>query len=176
MRIEINHEAEPSNHKMLLEGRFWCEIWDGEEQVDAFAFPNGIITLSINDMLDDYFNNGTTPTAFYLGLISNTGFTALSSSDSSSSHSGWTEETGYSESTRPAWGPGSAAAGLKTNSTPITFTATSDLAVKGLFVISNSTKGGSTGILWSTGTISTVKNVSTGQILKTFYELRARQG
>jgi hypothetical protein len=171
---ELNFEREHST--LSLSGRFWTELWDGDVMLDAWATFNGITTPAINDLLDDYFSNGTTPTAWYIGLIDNTGFSSVSASDTMSSHAGWTELTGYSESTRPAWGPGNAAGGIKTNASPVIFTATSDIVVAGHFTVSNNTKGGSTGVLWNTAVFTSEKSVSVGQRLRVYYELRGRDG
>lgn len=164
-------------HSLILSGQFRWEI------VDQFGVPiergviaNGIVDDAIDDLLDSHFSNGTPEAAWYLGLIDTTNFSALSSSDSMGSHAGWQELTGYSEATRPAWGPGNSASGVKTNAAAVVFTASSDINVKGLFVASNNTKGGSTGTLWSTATFGTEKNLAPGRALKAFYEARGRQG
>ena len=57
------------------------------------------------------FNN-VTPIAnnsWFVGHISLTSFTALAAADTMASHTGWTEFTGYSQSTRVAWASGAAA-------------------------------------------------------------------
>lgn len=160
---------------LILEGIFRLEIWEGVRLLEREEFSNGLITLSINALLDS-FRGVAFPGTWYLGLIDNTNFSALSAADSMSSHAGWTENTAYSEATRSQWTAGAAASGIITNPTHVAFTATSDIVIRGLFVTSNSTKGGATGTLWSHGTVSNPKQVSVGQQLKGFYELRGRQG
>jgi hypothetical protein len=172
---------------IVLEGIFRWELWSKPNyshflrgpisiMLQRGSFKNGIITLSINDLLNTYFRNGTPNAAWYIGLIDSTGFTELDAADAMNSHAGWTELTDYSESTRPAWGAGAAASGVITNAAAVAFTASSDITVQGLFVTSNSTKSGTTGTLWNTGSFASTKDISTGQQLKAFYELRARQG
>ena len=70
--------------------------------------------------------------------------------DTSASHAPWTENTDYSESTRPAFTPGSISAGSVSNTASqaqFSINANNTL-IGGLFMIDNSTKGGSTGTLY----------------------------
>lgn len=166
----------PLTDSLVRTGRFCLEKWEGRRLLGRVWYPNGIISASIDDLNNKYFRNGTPPSAWYMGLIDNTGFSALSSSDSMSSHAGWTEITSYSESTRPQWSPGASASGVLVNATRVEFTATADISVRGSFIVSNSTKGGTTGTLWSTGVRSSAIEYKTGQIVKAFYQLTSRAG
>ena len=57
---------------MQLQGRFlWSIEYDGKV-LDSGIVPNGIITNTIDDLLDVYFSDGTPESLWYLGLISNT--------------------------------------------------------------------------------------------------------
>ena len=162
---------------LYISGRFRYEIWSPDKLVCASRWSsNGIITATINDLFDVYFSNGAPQAAWYLGLIADTGFTALAATDTMASHAGWTEAVGYSGS-RPAWAPGNAANGVKTNPTAAEFTITTEEALRGMFVTSNNTKGGTTGTLWATGAFDAGSTtVPAGQTLKLFYELEGREG
>lgn len=157
-------------------GRFRWSVWDGPRMLRHGISKNGIILASIDDLFDTYFSNGTPASAWYLGLIAASTFSALSASDTIASHSGWTELTDYDESTRPAWGPASSSNQIKANSSAVVFTAASDMSVKGFFVVSENTKGGSTGTLWAHSVFSVDQDIPTGQTLKAFYELTGREG
>ena len=66
------------------------------------------------------------------------------------SHGGWTENQTYSQGTRPAWSGVAGAAGAATNSaSPSVFSANGGSTAGGVFLTSNSTKGGTTGTLYS---------------------------
>ena len=69
----------------------------------------------------------------YIGLIDNTGFTALHRDDTLSSHPGWCEFLGYEPLSRP-----------EANST---LTISEVGTIKGIFVTSDNTKGGTCGEL-----------------------------
>jgi len=135
---------------------------------------NGIVTDGLTDALRAVFATGT-QRSWYFGLIGATGFTALAAADTMASHSGWTELTGYSSSTRPAFSPTISEA-LAFNPTPISFTATTSLRIKGIFIASDSTKGGSSGILWSTAQLTIIRDLIVGQSLELTYRLRASGG
>jgi hypothetical protein len=159
--------------KANLKGMWKIEHLDSEGNVKGvYEFHNDIVNQGKNDLLDIMFSDGTqvASTGWYVGLISSSGYSALAAADTMASHAGWTEFTGYSETTRQAWGPGAAASQSITNSTPITFSITSNGTIKGLFVCTNDTKGGTTGRLWATGLWSTGDaNVVNGDSFRATY-------
>lgn len=159
----------------LLEckGRFNLEIFRNGEKIDEESFNNGIVTVGKNSLLDVAFRAQTQLTAWYAGLIDNSGFSALSASDTMSSHTGWTESTAYSDSTRISWSPGAASSGSITNGTAMTFNINGTATLYGCFIVSNSTKGGTSGTLWSTAAFSSTKSVVNGDQVKLTYTLNA---
>lgn len=160
-----------------LVGRFGWEVLDNGVVIARDTFTNGITLSGVNDMFDKYFLNGTTAAAWYFGLIDNAGFTAAADeTDTMSSHSGWTETTAYDEATRVAWAPDNAASQIISNSTLPVVTMNAATVVKGLFMTTDSTKGGTTGILFNTGFPAFSQTVQPGQELKLFYELLGQEG
>lgn len=103
------------------------------------------LDLALNVLL-----GATTKPSFYVGFVSATSFTGFSSSDTMSSHTGWTEYTDYAESTRQQVNFGASSSGEITNpvSADITPNAATDLA--GFFITTNSAKSGTTGVLFAT--------------------------
>ncbi len=134
---------------------------------------NGVVNGALNDILSVYFAAGTQKTAWFGGLIDNSGFSALSSSDTISSHSGWSESSAYSESVRQTWTPGAVSSGVITNPSAMVFTANATVTIKGAFLVSNSTKAGTTGQLWATGAFSSTQALASGQTLSVSYTLTA---
>lgn len=123
--------------------------------------PNGITDEGIHYNLDTAFtNNDTAETSWYAGLINNSGYTGVDPSDVMSSHTGWTESTDYSEGTRQALS--FAAAATRQITAEVSFTMNATVTIKGLFVVTNSTKGGTTGVLWSTALYSTAPDLESG--------------
>lgn len=137
-----------------LGGRYRVECVGADGQVKWVDYIDNLVTTAgKNDLLDKYLAGSAYTAAWYLGLISNSGYTAVAAGDTSASHAGWTESTAYSNATRvaPSWG--SASAGSKA-STATAFTINATDTIKGAFLISVSTKGGTTGILYSAGLFS----------------------
>lgn len=68
------------------------------------------------------------------------------------SHAGWAENTSYSNGTRPAYTPGAVAAGSVDNSaSKAVFNINGTATIAGAFMSTNSTKGGTTGVLLGVG-------------------------
>ena len=139
--------------------------------IGVYSLHNDITNVGKNYILDTMFKDGTqiASTAWCIGLISNSGYSALAAGDTMSSHSGWTEFTGYSQSTRVAWGPGAASSQATTNASPATFDINATGTLKGIFVTSQNTKSGTTGTLWATGLFAADVPVSNGDQMKITY-------
>lgn len=128
------------------------------------------------ELFDIMFSDGTqiAASSWFIGFISLAGYSALAAADVMNSHGGWTEFTGYSQATRVAWGPGTPASNSITNASPATFDINASGTVKGVFVTSQSTKGGTTGKLWATALFSSGDvPVVNGDQLKITYTVSA---
>lgn len=148
-----------------LGGRYRVECVGADGQVKWVDYIDNLVTTAgKNDLLDKYLAGSAYTAAWYLGLIGSTGYSAVAAGDTSASHAGWTESTAYSNATRPAPSWGGASAGSKA-STATAFTINATDTIKGAFLISVSTKGGTTGVLYSAGLFSggdrTVANLDT---------------
>lgn len=115
---------------------------------------NLVTTAGKNDALDKYLAGSTYTAAWYLGLISSAGYSAVDATDTMSSHAGWTEFTGYSQANRPAASFSAASSGSKSTSSASSFSINANGTVKGPFLVSNNAKSGTTGVLYSAGLFS----------------------
>lgn len=116
---------------------------------------NLVTTAGKNDALDKYLAGSGYTATWYLGLISSTSYTTGPAvGDTAASHAGWTEDQGYSQGARPTAAFAAAAAGAKALSSAAVFTMNASTTIKGCFLIANSTKGGTTGVLYSAGLFS----------------------
>lgn len=117
-------------------------------------FDNLVVTAGLNDALTQQFKASGYTAAWYTGLSGSS--PTFAAGDTMASHGGWTEVTAYSESTRPALTLGTVAAGSVDNSaSKATFTINANgTVIGGAFVVTNSTKGGSTGTLYGGGAFS----------------------
>lgn len=112
---------------------------------------NLVTTAGLNYLIGVALASTAQITAWSLGLLSAT--PTIAAGDTSASHSGWTEVTAYSQSTRVTWTPGSVSGGSVDNSGSVAnFSINANgTAIGGAFLISNNTKSGSTGTLYAAG-------------------------
>lgn len=117
------------------------------------AAHNLVVNVGLKDMNDKYFSGSSYTAAWYIGLYGAAASNDPAASDTMSSHAGWTEVTAYSQATRPACSFGAATTAdpsVITNSSSVAvFSINGTTTVGGAFLTSNSTKGGTTGVLFS---------------------------
>jgi hypothetical protein len=162
--------------KAVKGGKFQIEHRDKDGKLlGVYDMPNGIVNEGKDKILDVMFNDATAiaNASWYIGLIDLSGYSAPAAADTMSSHAGWNEFTSYSEGTRVAWGSGAASSQSTTNATPATFNISGSGTVKGVFITSNSTKSGTSGLLWATALFSADVPVSNGDQLKVTYTVSA---
>jgi len=143
------------------------------------TFKNLVVNVGKTDLLNKYFAGTSYTAAWYLGLVDGASSPTYNAADTMSSHSGWTENVGYSQSTRPAaafgsasasgGGPGSAGTGtISTSATAFTINASGTIA--GAFLTTSNTKSGTTGTLYSAGSFTTGnRSVLMGDTLNVTY-------
>lgn len=154
--------------KLNLVGSYRVRIRDREsgEVVTEFEGTNLFASEGLHDFLDGDIDLDN----LYIGLIDNSGFSAVANGDTMASHAGWSESTDYTEGTRPAWSPDAAATRAKTNSTTVDFTMSGNDTITGLFVTSDNTKGGTAGSLFSAAQFSAGNQTPTAsQVLEITY-------
>lgn len=119
-------------------------------------FDNLVTTVGLNDIIDKYFKGTTYTAAWYIGLKDNAQAPAVG--NTMSSHGTWAEVVPYSNATRPQVTFGTTAAGSNTASA-VSFTINASATVGGAFVVSDSTKSGTTGILYSARDFAAARSV-----------------
>ena len=113
---------------------------------------NLVTTVGKNNMLDNHLAGSAYTAAWFLGLISTTGYTTGPVvGDTMASHGGWAEDQNYAAATRPAPSFSAASGGSKATSANVSFSMNATTTIKGCFLNSVSTKGGTTGTLYSAG-------------------------
>lgn len=151
-------------------GFFTIEVLDKNGKLKhKEVIQNAVTTVGKNHMLDVTFHGSSATGTWYIGLIDNSGYTSVPATDTMSSHSGWNEFTTYDESTRVAWTEGAASAASITSSSVSTFTIGGNGTLRGIFIASDSTKSGTSGILWSTALFSAATAVADDDQIKITY-------
>jgi hypothetical protein len=134
-------------------------------------YKNLITTEGLNLLLTRSFKTVPADVNWYVGLK---GAGTVAAGDTMASHAGWAEVTGYAESTRPAFTPGTVASGAVSNSaSKAAFTANASVTAAGAFLATNSTKGGTTGSLYGVGNFTTSRALESGDTLSVQVDLSA---
>jgi hypothetical protein len=124
---------------------------------------NLVVTAGLNLLLDRSFKTVPANVNWYCGLK---GSGTPVAGDTMSSHASWSENTTYSNSTRPALTPGTIASGQFDNvSSPASFNINGTTTVYGVFLTTDNTKGGTSGTLYSAGDFASPQNLVNGNIL-----------
>lgn len=147
--------------------RFDVECFDKDGNLKwRESVYNTVTTAGKNDLLTNYFKGSAYTAAFFVGLVDNASFSAISAADTSASHAGWVESVAYSNSTRPALTLGTAASGSIDNSaSKASYTINATATINGAFCITNSTKSGTTGVLYSASSFGATRGVISGDTL-----------
>jgi hypothetical protein len=161
-------------------GKFLLEHWRKNDAGlyllrDTIPFNNGATNTGKQYVLGSAFAGVTPITVWYLGLIDGTaGTPTIDPADTPASHTGWTEFVSYDETVRQTWTKGLNAPSNQYISTAAAqYTVSSGVApsafVAGGFLISNSTKSGTTGTLYAHGLFPTAVPVVATDIFKLNY-------
>ena len=135
---------------VVLENHWTVECWREGALVWVAEFDNLVPTAGLNKLLDATFKTGLASPTWYVGLIATGATFALT--DTMSSHGGWSESLIYSQTSRPAYTPGSVLSGMVDNSaSKASFTITSGGTLAGAFLTDSNVKGGTTGTLYGEG-------------------------
>ena len=159
-----------SNMKMKMQGRFIVEHFDIDGLLKGtYEFPNGIVDVGMNHILDTQFHGTTAVGTWYIALVDNASFSAFANADTMATHSGWLESVAYTEANRQEWTEDAASSRAITNSTTVDFSINATTTLKGIFVTSDNTKSGTTGTLWSTAAFASNVSAVNGDTLKITY-------
>ena len=156
-------------------GVFTVECYDAAGQLKwKDEFHNLVVNQGLKDMNDKYFTGSGYTAAWYIGLINNSPSPTLAAGDTASSHAGWAEFTGYSQSNRPTLSfsaSTTADPSVISTASAAAFSITSTATIYGAFVISNNTKSGTSGVLFSEGAFAATRSVVNGDALNVSYSL-----
>lgn len=157
-------------------GVYTLECRDAEGNIKwTQDISNLVVNGGLQDMNAKYFTGSSYTAAWYVGLYGAASSNNPAAGDTASSHAGWTEITPYSNATRPTctFGtPSTANPSVATNSaSPAAFNINATATVGGAFLISNSTKGGTTGVLFSASDFQSPgdRTVASGDTLNVTY-------
>jgi hypothetical protein len=153
-----------------------CFDKDGNLRWEAEC-PNLVVNGGLQDMNNKYFLGSAYTATWYIGLYGSGASNSPAAGDTMASHAGWTEVVPYSQATRPActFGtPTTANPSVATNSaSPAVYSINATSTVGGAFLVSDNTKSGSTGTLYSASDFTSPgdRSVVSGDTLNVTYTL-----
>jgi hypothetical protein len=153
-----------------------CFDKDGNLKWEAEC-PNLVVNVGLQDMNNKYFLGSAYTATWYIGLYGSGATNSPAAGDTMSSHIGWTEVVPYSQATRPACTfatPTTANPSVATNSaSPAVYSINATATVGGAFLVSDNTKSGSTGTLYSASDFTSPgdRAVVSGDTLNVTYTL-----
>jgi len=169
--------ARPTDGMTAL-GYFTLECYDKDGNLKWKASNhNLVVNQGLQYMCSTGLTNGTQITTWYIGLYGAAASNSPAAGDTMATHAGWTEATPYSNATRPTCTFASATTAnpsVATNSaSPASFSINATATVGGAFLVSNNTKGGSTGTLFSAADFQAPgdRTVASGDTLNVTYTL-----
>lgn len=139
------------------------------------VISNLVVNQGLQDMNAKYFTGTGYTATWFIGLYGAASSNNPAAGDTAASHAGWTEVTPYSNATRPTctFGtPTTANPSVATNSaSPAAFSINATATVGGAFLISDSTKGGTSGVLFSASDFQAPgdRTVASGDTLNVTY-------
>lgn len=148
----VTNGADSHSLKLTQYYQVWC--YDKEGNFKWYdEFKNLVPTAGLNKYLDATLKTGLASPAWYVFLVTGPGSgTTYAAGDIMSSHIGWTENVTYSESTRPAWVPGTISGGSVDNSaSKAQFSINDTATIAGAGLTSANDKSGITGTLLGAG-------------------------
>jgi len=166
-----------STEKAKAGGVFTVQCFDKDGKLKWQAQEhNLVVNVGLKDMNEKYFTGSSYTAAWYLGLYGAAASNNPAASDTMSSHAGWTEVTTYSESTRPQCTFGTSTTAdpsvISNSASVAVFSINGTATVGGAFLTTSSTKGGTTGTLFSAGDFQSPgdRSVVSGDTLNVTYQ------
>jgi len=152
----------------VLKTHYRIEAYDKHGRLKWIEeFDNLVVNEGLDDSLDKHLKGSSYTATWYVGLTGSA--PTFAAGDTMASHAGWTELTAYSETARPSLVLGTVSGQSVDNSAnPATFTINANnTVIGGAFVVSDSTKGGTTGILYGGGAFTAGdKTLDSGDTLR----------
>jgi len=157
-------------------GEYKLQCFDSEGNLKwEMGGHNLVVNQGLQNMNTEYFTGVGYTATWYLGLYGAASSNNPTANDTAALHPGFTEITTYSNATRPACSFGTATTAdpsVITNSlSPAAFNINGVATVGGAFLISDNTKGGSTGVLFSASDFQSPGDrvVASGDVLNVTY-------
>ena len=165
-----------SAEKVAAGGVFTVTCLDANGQVKwEENLKNLVVNQGLQDMNTQYFKGSSYTATWYIGLYGAAASNDPTAADTAASHPGFTEIVPYSNATRPAATFGTATTAdpsvISNSAAPAVYTINATATVGGAFLISDNTKSGTAGVLFSASDFASPgdRNVSSGDTIQITY-------
>lgn len=159
--------------KIKVGGVFTGQLIRNGVVIDEFQDHNLVVNEGLNRLLNVMFNGATQSSTWYLGVFEGN-YTPVGTVTAATIASAATECTAYTATTRPEYTEATSTAQSTTNSAArASFIFNATKSIYGAFLISDNTKAGTSGYLFSAARFSGVKNVESGDELLLTYTFNA---
>lgn len=169
--------APQSGEQAKATGKFAVQCFDKDGKLKwELESKNLVVNVGLQYMAGAALTSTAQITTWYIGLYGAGASNTPAAGDTSATHAGWTEITPYSNGTRPSATFVAATAAnpsVVTTASAVIFTINATATVGGAFLISNSTKGGFTGTLFSASDFTSPgdRSVVNGDTLNVSYTM-----
>jgi len=139
------------------------------------SLKNLVVNQGLQDMNTKYFKGVSYTATWYIGLYGAAASNNPVAGDTAASHGGFTEVVPYSNATRPAATFGTATTAdpsvISNSASPAVFTINATATVGGAFLISDNTKSGTAGVLFSASDFASPgdRSVASGDTIQISY-------
>lgn len=157
------------DNQLKVGGRFVIEHVRGGEVIDREDITNLVTNEGLDHLLNTVFHGGTQIASWYLGLFEGN-YTPIATVTGATIAQSSTECVAYDEASRQEYNEAAASAQSITNSANrAVFTMNATKTIYGAFLASNSTKGSTSGTLFSAARFASPKSVvDDDQLLLTY--------
>lgn len=160
-------------HELLVGGKFIGTLIRDGKVIDEFEDCNIVVNEGLNALLDIMFHGSAQITSWYLGVFE-ANYTPVATVTAATIAAAATECTAYASGTRPVYDEAAAASQVTTNAASrASFVFNATKTIYGGFLISNSTKGGTSGTLFAAAQFASSKSVVSGDELLLTYAFTA---
>lgn len=158
---------------VIAKGKYYDRINDGEWS----CTDNLVVSEGLTHILNVALGSTAKPAGYYLALFG--GATAPAANWTASNFPSVASEIvslteGYTNATRPAWTPSEASSGSISNlsaTASLTIATAATLSVTGAALLTNSTRGGTSGVLISATKFAAARTFQNGDVYQLGYEL-----
>jgi len=154
-------------------GKFVGQIIRAGKVIDEFEDHNLVCNEGLNALNDIMFHGSTQITQWYLGVFEGN-YTPVATVTAATVTAASTECTAYASATRPTYDEAASSSQITTNAASrASFVFNATKTIYGAFMVSTSTKSGTTGTLFSIARFSSSKAVESADELLLTYAFTA---